>query len=92
MAFALSRVKVQDFDQWKEVFKQGAHIRQAHGSRGVTLFHSASDPTEVFLLVEWNTLEEGMACARSPELRELQQRGGVISPPEPLIMAEHLQA
>lgn len=92
MAFTLARVKVRDFAQWKEVFKEGAHIRQAHGSRGVTLFRGASDPNEVFFLVEWDNLEQGMACSASPELRDLQRRSGIISPPELLTSEERIQA
>jgi len=51
--FMISRHKVEDFAQWKQVFDEHADVRKAFGSRGGVLFQNAVDPGEAIVVLEW---------------------------------------
>ena len=57
MAYTVARLKVQDFAKFKEGFTAGAALRKSYGSLGAQMFQSASDPNEVVLVFEWESLE-----------------------------------
>ncbi len=81
MPYLLVRQKVTDYEKWKSAFDAHSVIRQAHGSRGGQLFRSASDPTELVILLEWDVLERARQFAQSEEWREMLQRAGVVDQP-----------
>lgn len=56
MAYILVRQKVADFATWKAAFDEDAAVRAPNGSKGGSVFQSASDPNEVFVLLEWDTM------------------------------------
>lgn len=57
MAVMLTRVVVGDYDAWKPMFDQDAP--NARGAAlGHRLFRSADNPGEVFVQVEFDSLEE----------------------------------
>lgn len=57
MAFFLTRINVGDYDAWKPMFDQdGPGARSA--SSGHRLFRDADDPGQVYILVEFATLED----------------------------------
>ncbi len=80
MTYTVSRVKVEDYDKFKRLFFEEGTIalRQAYGSRGGRLFRSSSDPKEIIVLGEWDDLENASRFFQSNELREQQQRVGVV--------------
>ncbi len=80
MPYTVSRLIVEDYDKWKQNFfsEGGIALRQASGSQGGRLFRSSSAPKEIILLVEWDDLENARRLFQSDELREQQQRGGVV--------------
>lgn len=41
--------------------------------------------------MEWDDLEQGMRLGQSPEVQEMQRRGGVITRPEPYTAAERFE-
>ncbi len=80
MPYTVSRVKVEDYDKFKRLFFEEGVIalRQAYASRGSRLFRSSSDPQGIIVLGEWDDLENASRFFQSNELREQQQRGGVV--------------
>ena len=82
MSRTITRLKVKDFDTFKQAFAQGAALRKAHGGQGAQLFHSSSDPHDVVVVIEWANLEQARAFFASSELRQRQQEAGVLGPPE----------
>ena len=82
MPHILVRQKVEDYAKWKEAFDGDAGVRQAGGSRGGHVFQSAADPNEVFILLEWDTMDNLKQFAQSDELKERMQQAGVIGPPD----------
>jgi heme-degrading monooxygenase HmoA len=80
MPYTVGRVKVEDYDKFKQNFfsEGGIALRQAHGASGARLFRSSSDPKEIIVLAEWDDLENARRFFQSNELREQQQRIGVV--------------
>lgn len=56
MAYFLTRLNVGDYDAWKPMFDQdGPGARK--GGRGHRLFRSVDNPGEVYILVEFDSVE-----------------------------------
>ena len=81
MPYLLVRQKVLDYERWKSAFDAHSVIRQANGSRGGQVFRNASDPNELFVLLEWDVLEGARQFTQSEEWREVMQRAGVLDHP-----------
>jgi heme-degrading monooxygenase HmoA len=80
MPYTVGRVKVEDYDKFKQnFFSEGTTaLRQSYGSQWARLFRSSSDPKEIIVLAEWDDLENARRFFQSNELREQQQRIGVV--------------
>lgn len=81
MAHILVRQNVENYAKWKKAFDGDADIRREGGSQGGYVFQDADDPNEVFILLEWDTMEHLQQFAQSDELKERMQRAGVTGPP-----------
>jgi len=77
MPYLLVRQKVLDYDRWKSAFDAHSVTRQANGSRGGQVFRNASDPHELFVLLEWDVLEGARQFTQSEDWREAMRRAGV---------------
>ena len=73
----LFRHKVEDQAKWRSVFDANVALRKAAGSKGARVFSSASDPNELLILFEWESLESARRFAETPELQERIKRAGV---------------
>ncbi len=82
MPHILVRQNVENYARWKEAFDGDASTRREGGSRGGHVFQNADDPNEVFILLEWDTMEKLQQFAQSDELKERMQRSGVTGPPD----------
>lgn len=56
-------------------------MRKAIGATSTTILQQYGDPNNVAILFEVADLERAKAFAASPELRQAQQRAGVVGPP-----------
>jgi hypothetical protein len=81
MPCLLIRHKVQDYTTWASVFAEHESTRRAHGARGGRLLRSSADPQELWLLLEWDTLERARLFADSDDLRETMAWEGVTDQP-----------
>lgn len=82
MVHVLVHHKVTDYGRWKESFDSHLNARKHAGEVGFRLFHSVEDPSDVFLLLEWESAEEARKFMSSAELREKMQQAGVQGVPE----------
>jgi hypothetical protein len=57
MAFILTRINVGDYDTWKPMFDQDKPGARA-ASKGWRLFRSVDDPSQVFIQVEFGSVED----------------------------------
>jgi hypothetical protein len=82
MPHTLVRITIGDFAQWKAVFEEGAALRKAYGSKGLTAYRNSEKPNEVVIVAEYEDLDKARQMFQSAELREIMQRAGVSGPPE----------
>lgn len=82
MVHVLVHHKVSDFSHWKEAFDSHLSTRKRAGETGCHLFHNLDDPRDIYLLLDWQTVEEARKFMSSPELRETMQKAGVEGSPE----------
>ena len=55
-----------------------ATAQEANGSKGGLIFRNTDDPSEVIVLLEWNSLKTARQFAQSDDLREKIREVGVI--------------
>ena len=78
----LIRHKVSEYDTWRQVFLKDVGTRQANGSQGELFFRSAADPSEVWILLNWDDHFRARLFVKSDELSEALTRAGVIDRPD----------
>ncbi len=82
MGYAIGRIRVVDFDRFRETFTtRGAAKRKALGSRGSRMLPNADDPSEVIVVFDWDRagVEAFMA---DPEAQEIMRSAGLQGPPD----------
>ena len=82
MVHVLVRHKVADYSRWKEAFDSHLATRKRAGETGYHLFHSVDDPRDVFVLLDWTSVEEARKFMNSDALRQRMKDAGVQGTPE----------
>ena len=82
MAHLLIRHTVENYDEWRAAFDAHAPFRQASGSLGGHLFTAATNPNEIFMLLEWDDLQKARQFVESDELQKAMQNAGVMDEPD----------
>ena len=67
MAYILTRIDVRDYDAWKPMFDQD-RPRARELSKGWRVFRSVDNPNEVFLQIEFDSVDD----ARTSQQRLLE--------------------
>jgi len=80
--------KVSDFMKWKPFFDGHETTRKAAGSMGATVFQNIADPTDVFILMSWDTVENAKKFGASEDLKKVMERAGVIGIPHIHLLTE----
>ena len=77
--------KLKDYNAWKKVVSDANEVRKQYGSKGMTVYRSASDPNEVYLLIEWDNskpymnyfnrsdVQESLAATGTTEIIEVRE-------------------
>jgi quinol monooxygenase YgiN len=74
--------KVRDFGKWKTFFDQHESTRKTSGSKGAQVFQNVEDPTDVFMLFEWDSTENAGKFSMSEDLKKTMEQVGVIGIPQ----------
>jgi quinol monooxygenase YgiN len=82
MVHVLVRHKVSDFTRWKELFDSALNARMHAGELGFRLFQSVTDPRDVTLLLDWDSVEHARQFMGSDDLKTKMQAAGVVGTPE----------
>ena len=72
---------MRDFTQWKPFFDRHESTRKTSGSKSAQVFHNIDDPSDVFILFEWDTLENAKKFGMSAELKKTMEQAGVVGAP-----------
>jgi heme-degrading monooxygenase HmoA len=81
MTYMLVHHTVRDFKQWKPIFDQHEKARKANGSKHAQVFQTSSDPSDVFILFEWDSGENAKKFAQSDDLKKTMELAGVVGKP-----------
>ena len=77
----LIRQKVRHFAAWKPTYDARDSLRQANGLHNYVLGRGVEDTSAVLIALRADDIEKAKAYARSTELRQAMQKGGVIGSP-----------
>jgi hypothetical protein len=89
MTFVLTRIKVDDYDRWKEMFDTDPPgARKA--AKGYRLFRGVEDPNEVTIAVEFASPEDANTARERVLASGVLERVTVKSPPTIVEEAETL--
>ena len=86
MPHLLVHHKVEDYGKWKPVFDEHSSFRSQSGSKGGKIFRSADNPNDLFILFEWDSVENIQKFAQSDSLKEAMQKAGVVGMPDVYFM------
>jgi hypothetical protein len=64
MTYMLSRIAVEDYDAWKEMFDAGRDSVRS-SAKGHRILRSVDDPGELFIQVEFQTADDARAARES---------------------------
>jgi hypothetical protein len=92
MPALLIRHKVTNYAAWRAIFDEQDATRRAYGCQLGRLFRNDSDPNEVLVLLEWDSLERAWLFAQSDELRDDLRRAEVADDPDLWFLGDANQA
>ncbi len=73
--------QVRDFAKWKPFFDRDEPRRKSSGSKGSRVFQNPENPNDVFILFEWDTLENAKKFGMSEDLKKVMEQAGVTGQP-----------
>jgi hypothetical protein len=82
MYHILIKHKVEDFGKWKDIFDAHAAMRSGAGSKGGYVFQNSEYHNEVFVLLEWDDIENARRFIESDDLKTIMEKAGVLEKPE----------
>ena len=88
MANLLVHHQVEDYEKWKPIFDGHASFRSQMGSKGGRVFRSNENPNNIFILFEWDSIENAQKFSQSDNLKEIMKKAGVISKPDIYFLEE----
>ncbi|MGI9557165.1 MAG: cyclase [Solirubrobacterales bacterium] len=89
MVITFTRHGVDDYDAWRAVYEGFHERRRGLGAKDEgAVFRTVSNPNEVTVVHEFETLELAEAFVSSPELRERMESAGVRWPADFWIVEE----
>jgi quinol monooxygenase YgiN len=80
--------EVRDYDEWKPAFDGHEQVRVKYGCLGHTIYRDPDDPNQLTVFTSWRTREGAEGFVKDPSLRDVMQKGGVISEPRVTMLEE----
>jgi heme-degrading monooxygenase HmoA len=82
MIYLMAIQKVEDFDNWKEVFDEHRTKRGDMGSKGATILRDSTHPHEIVVITKWEDVNAAKKFASSKDLKNVMKKAGVVGFPE----------
>jgi hypothetical protein len=86
-AYLVTRIQVGDYDAWKPMFDRDEPGTR-HGARGHRVLRGLDDPNEVFVVVEFASVEEARAAREKLLASGVLDRFSDVTPPRVVEEAE----
>lgn len=88
MFHIMARIRVSDFDTWKQAYDRGRSLRDSVGIRDFNLWRNVDDPLDVVLLLHATHVDKARAYFSSEELAQRMAAAGVKDPPEVVYLGD----
>lgn len=75
------RHPVKDFPAWKKAYDNFDEARRSMGVKGQAVFQAATDPNDVTVWHDFDSLESAQAFAGSTRLKDVMEQAGVAGQP-----------
>jgi len=76
MFHALVKQVVPEFDKWLVDFESGVAMRRAAGAMSAVVFRNPGDPHEVLIYTTWDSEENAVNFAKSPQATDFSEAIG----------------
>lgn len=86
MSIVIAHHKVKDFTAWKPYYTADAARRIANGIRDLKIGTPPDDPNNVYMIWEVEDPSKIQGMIKDPDLKEMMDKAGVLSPPELIIV------
>lgn len=91
MAYLLIRHEIRDYANWKAAFDAFSETRRASGEKSYQIFHPDNNPKNLWLLFEWDNMDNARKFMENPDLKETMDAAGVVEAPEVFFLEEYGQ-
>ena len=78
MATIFRRVRVADYQQFREVYDAGTPAREAGGMHDEQLFRNPNDPNDILIMSTVADVASARAYGQSDEVRQRQRAAGLL--------------
>ena len=78
MATVFRRVRVADYNRFREVYDAGTTAREAGGMHNERMFRNPKDPNDVLIMTTVDDVEQAKAYGHSDEVRQRQRASGLL--------------
>ena len=80
--YIFAKHRVADYNTWKSTFDAFIETRRAGGEKSFQILHSENEPNNIFLMFEWDSLENARNFFTSEELKNAMKQAGVVEEPQ----------
>ena len=78
MATIFRRMRVADYQRFREVYDAGTPAREAGGMHDEQLFRNPNDPNDILIMSTVADVASARAYGQSDEVRQRQQAAGLL--------------
>jgi quinol monooxygenase YgiN len=78
MATIFRRVRVANYQRFREVYDAATEAREAGGFLNEQVFRNPNDPNDILIMSTVADIERARAYGKSQEVRERQQAAGLL--------------
>lgn len=72
----LVKRNLKDYNSWKEMVSGNNELRKEKGSKGVSVYRSARDPNEVYLVFDWDDTKSYLDYFNLPDVQKVLEETG----------------
>jgi hypothetical protein len=78
MVYIIVNQTVEDYNKWRPIFDSDDARRRTFGSTGhIQIYRDETNPNNLSLVLEWDSLENANKFLKDPVGREVMQKAGV---------------
>ena len=67
---------LKDYDSWKKLVSEKNELREKMGSKGATVYRSAKNPNEVYLVFDWDDQKSYLEYFKLPDVQKSLEETG----------------